>query len=194
MGPLFRLRSAGWARRRRDHAVRPSRLRSSTASRTARLALRASALAAMQVPFETGDRGAGSPGPARPGAAPTRSPAATPRPGGPSRPRRRGRCLTASRDGRCPPKDPPRGRGRPRVGSSHRERPPSRRGLTVPRPSAPVLAGEHSTVMRLHVADDSQAAAVPDAVQGPVEHRQPPLVREGLGDVRSASRIRRWSC
>ena len=38
--------------------------------------------------------------------------------------------------------------------------------------------------MRLHVADDGQAAAVPGAVQGAVEHRQPPLVREGLGDVR----------
>ena len=39
-------------------------------------------------------------------------------------------------------------------------------------------------VVRLHVADDGQAAAVPDAVQGTVEHRQPPAVREGLGDVR----------
>ena len=29
-----------------------------------------------------------------------------------------------------------------------------------------------------------QGAAVPDAVQGAVEHRQPSLVREGLGDVR----------
>ena len=38
--------------------------------------------------------------------------------------------------------------------------------------------------MRLHVADDGQAAAVPDAVQGAVEHRQPARVREGLGDVR----------
>ena len=48
----------------------------------------------------------------------------------------------------------------------------------------PVLAGEHAAVVRLHVADDGQAAAVPDAGQGAVEHRQPPLVREGLGDVR----------
>ena len=38
--------------------------------------------------------------------------------------------------------------------------------------------------MRPHVADDGQAAAVPDAVQGAVEHRQPPRVREDLGDVR----------
>ena len=38
-------------------------------------------------------------------------------------------------------------------------------------------------MVRLHVADDGQAAAVPDAVQGTVEHRQPPLVRKGLGDV-----------
>jgi len=38
--------------------------------------------------------------------------------------------------------------------------------------------------MRLHVADDGQAAAVPDAVQGAVEHRQPARVREDLGDVR----------
>ena len=34
------------------------------------------------------------------------------------------------------------------------------------------------------MADAGQAAAVPDAVQGAVEHRQPPLVREGLSDVR----------
>ena len=40
----------------------------------------------------------------------------------------------------------------------------------------PVLAGEHAAVVRLHVADDGQAAAVPDAVQGAVEHRQPPVV------------------
>ena len=39
----------------------------------------------------------------------------------------------------------------------------------------PVLAGEHAAVARLHVADDGQAAAVPDAVQGAVEHRQLPL-------------------
>ena len=37
---------------------------------------------------------------------------------------------------------------------------------------------------RLHVADDGQAAAVPNAVQRAVEHRQPPLARESLGDVR----------
>ena len=36
----------------------------------------------------------------------------------------------------------------------------------------------------LHVVDDGQVAAVPDAVQRAVEHRQPPLVGEGLGDVR----------
>ena len=47
-----------------------------------------------------------------------------------------------------------------------------------------VLAGEHAAVVRLHVADDGQAAAVPNAVQRAVEHRQPPVVREGLGDVR----------
>ena len=52
------------------------------------------------------------------------------------------------------------------------------------RHSDPVLAGEHAAVVRLHVADDGQAAAVPNAVQRAVEHRQPPLVREGLGDVR----------
>ena len=50
---------------------------------------------------------------------------------------RRGRCLTASRGGRCPPRDPPTARDHPRAGSSRRERPPSRRGPTVPRPSAP---------------------------------------------------------
>ena len=48
----------------------------------------------------------------------------------------------------------------------------------------PVLAGEHAAVVRLHVADDGQAAAMPNAVQRAVEHRQPPVVREGLGDVR----------
>ena len=48
----------------------------------------------------------------------------------------------------------------------------------------PVLAGEHAAVVRLHVADDGQAAAVPNAVQRAVEHRQPPLARESLGDVR----------
>ena len=55
----------------------------------------------------------GSPGPARPGAAPMQSPAATPRPGRSHRPRRRGRCLTASRGGRCPPRDPAHGSGSP---------------------------------------------------------------------------------
>ena len=44
------------------------------------------------------------------------------------------------------------------------------------RHSDPVLAGEHAAVVRLHVADDGQAAAVPNAVQRAVEHRQPPLV------------------
>ena len=76
----------------------------------------------------------GSPGPARPGAAPTRSPAATPRPSRPPRPRRRGRSLTASRGGAMPAQGP---RGCPRAGSSRRGRPPSRRGPTVPRPLAP---------------------------------------------------------
>ena len=37
------------------------------------------------------------------------------------------------------------------------------------RHSDPVLAGEHAAVVRLHVAD---------------EHRQQPIVGEGLGDVR----------
>ena len=83
----------------------------------------------------------GSPGPARPGAAPTRSPAATPE------------------------------EARPFPGRQLRH-------------ADPVLAGEHATVVRLHVADDGQAAAVPDAVQRAIEHRQPPLVRDGLGDVR----------
>ena len=55
----------------------------------------------------------------------------------PPRPRRRGRCLTASRGGRCPPRGPPTVRGHPCAGSSRRERPSSRRGPTVPRPSAP---------------------------------------------------------
>ena len=35
----------------------------------------------------------------------------------------------------------------------------------------PVLTGEHAAVMCLHVADDGQAATVPNAVQRTVEHR-----------------------
>jgi len=38
---------------------------------------------------------------------------------------------------RCPTRDPPTARGRPRAGNSHRGRPPSRRGPTAHRPSAP---------------------------------------------------------
>jgi len=47
-----------------------------------------------------------------------------------------------------------------------------------------VLTGEHAAVVRLQVADDGQAAAVPDAVQGPSSTVSQPGVREGLGDVR----------
>ena len=46
---------------------------------------------------------------------------ATPRPGRPPRPRRRGRCLTVSQGGRCArPGTRPRPRGRPRAASGHR--------------------------------------------------------------------------
>ena len=51
--------------------------------------------------------------PARPGAAPTRSPATSPRLGRSPRPRHRDRCLTASRGGRCRPGT------RPRPGVAH---------------------------------------------------------------------------
>ena len=56
----------------------------------------------------------GSPGPVRPGAAPTRRPAASPRPGRPPRPRRRGRCLTASSRRAMPAQGT-----RPRPGVAH---------------------------------------------------------------------------
>ena len=72
------------------------------------------------------DSASGSPGPAHSGAGPTRSPAVIPRPGRPLRPRRRARCLTSSRGGRCPTGDPPTARGRPRAGSNHGGRPPGR--------------------------------------------------------------------
>ena len=126
------LTAAGWSTVS-DHAVRPSRLRSSTASRTARKARRASPCSRCRCRSRPA---IGAPGPARPGAEPTRSPAA-------SRPLRRldrggaADCLTASRGGRCPPRGPPTARGRPRAGSGRRERPPSRRDPTVPRPPAP---------------------------------------------------------
>ena len=163
------LTAAGWSTVS-DHAVRPSRLRSSTASRTARKARRASPCSRCRCRSRPA---IGAPGPARPGAEPTRSPAA-------SRPLRRldrggaaiADCLTASRGGRCPPRGPPTARGRPRAGSGRRERPPSRRdpGRQLRHPD-PVLAGEH-------------AAVITGRPREAVKHRQPPLVREGLGDVR----------
>ena len=52
-----------------------------------------------------------------------------------------------------------------------------------PRHLRPVLVGKHTAVMRLDVADDRQTAAVADAVQRAVEHRQPPVGAEPLGDV-----------
>jgi len=67
----------------------------------------------MQVPFETRDRRQVHRGPERPGAAQTRNPAASPRPGQPPRPRHRGRGLTASQDGRCPAQGPAQGPGSP---------------------------------------------------------------------------------
>ena len=186
-GADSRAAPCGRAHRRPSSSImpfRPSRLRSSTASRTARRARRGSPCSwcrCREVPRST----SGSPGPARPGTEPTRSPAASPPLAPPPRPRRRGRCLTASRGGRCPPRGPPTAPGHPRACSSRRERPHREEarpflGRQFRHPD-PVLAGEHAAVVRLHVADDGQAAAVPDAVQGAVEHRQPSLVREGLG-------------
>ena len=93
----------------------------------------------VQMPFEARDRRQVHRGPRVPvqSRREARRPASRPAP--PPRPRRRGRCLTASPGGRCPPRGPPTTRGHPRAGSSRREHPPSRRGPTVPRPSAPAL-------------------------------------------------------
>ena len=93
----------------------------------------------VQMPFEARDRRQVHRGPRVPvqSRREDRQPARPPAP--PPRPRRRGRSLTASRGGRCPPRGPPTVRGHSRAGSSRRERPSSRRGPTVPRPSAPAL-------------------------------------------------------
>ena len=71
------------------------------------------ALAAMQVPFKTCDRRQVHRSPRVPVQRRGEARQPTPRPGWPPRLRRRSRCLTASRDGRCPPRDPPTGPGSP---------------------------------------------------------------------------------
>ena len=117
-------------RRRRDHAVRPSRLRSSTASRTARTARRASpwrrcrcrSRPAIGVRF-TGARASRCSADAKPGSEPVAwsaasTAAARPTPDGISR-------RAMARPGARP------ARGRPRAGSSHRGR-SRRRAPPVP--------------------------------------------------------------
>ena len=111
----------------------------------------------------------GSPGPARPGAALTRSLAASLRPARPPRPRRRGRCPTAL-GGRCPPTDPPTARGRPHVGSSHRGR---------HREEARPLPGRQRWRM---------------PCRGPSSTVSHPSFERVSAMSASASRIRRWNC
>ena len=116
-GPLIRTSLTAAVSRLVDsqRSCRPSfGLRSSTALRTARKARRASPCSLCRCRSRPAI-GVWSPGPVRPGAEPRRNPAARQPPAPPPRPRRRGRCLTASRGGRCPPKDPPTARGHPRL-------------------------------------------------------------------------------
>ena len=99
-----------------DHAVRPSRFRSSTTSRTARRARLP--LQPVQMPFEAGGRRQFTGARASRCSAAAKPAASQPAP--PPQPRRRGRSLTASQGGRCPPKGPADG---PRRGFSPSEHP-----------------------------------------------------------------------
>ena len=46
----------------------------------------------------------------------------------------------------------------------------------------PEVRSEQATVVRRHIADERQTAPAPDAVQRAVEHSQPPVAAEILGD------------
>ena len=184
-GPPRRRAESGRGTDAPEHAVSPSRLRSSTASRTARRARRVSPCSRCRCRSRpavgvrlTGARASRYRADAKPGSHPAAWSAAS---------------TAASRstpDGisrwALPARGSPTVRGHPRAGREsvlHREEARPFPGLQLRHPD-PVLAGEHAAVVRLRVADDGPAAAVPDAVQGVVEHRQPSSVREGLGDVR----------
>ena len=141
----------------------------------------------------------GSPWPARPGAAPTQSPAATPaaRSAAGARPMPDG----ISRRAMPAPGPAPGPRGAHAQvaaveGVLHREEARPFPGRQLRHPD-PVPAGEHAAVVRLHVADDGKAAAVPDAVQRAIRRRS---LLTGRFDVRPVDRVRlpaptvaRWS-
>ena len=65
---------------------------------------------------------------------------------------------------------------------AHREQPGAFAGVQVGH-LPPSLGGQHRAVMSLDVADHRQRARTADVVQRTVDHRQPVLLRQPLGDA-----------